>query len=85
MGPRLEIIHPVPTLFAGFLCATHIGKTLRIDGIEGICHAITLTRDRPTVRVILHERSDHRDDGSVRKVSHCLTLDPRTVVEVIED
>jgi hypothetical protein len=74
-----------PELFAGFLCATHVGKTLRIDGVEGICHAITLTRDRPTVRVILHERGDSRDDGSVRKRHHCLTLDPRTVVTVVDD
>jgi hypothetical protein len=78
------------TLYAGYLCSTHIGKVLLVtqDGeqIEGVCHAITLTTNRPTVRVILHERDEiRRKDGGMRKVHHCLDLDPRAVVVVVED
>jgi hypothetical protein len=76
-------------LYAGYLCSTHIGKVLLVtqDGeqIEGVCHAITLTTIRPTVRVVLWELGEQREDGSYRKVHHCLELDPRAVVVVVED
>lgn len=77
-------------LYAGYLCATHIGKVLLVtrpgDGeqLEGFCHAITLTSIRPTVRVVLWELGEQREDESYRKIHHCLDLDPRAVIVVVE-
>ena len=72
-------------IFAGYLCSTHVGKTLRIEGIEGVCSHISLTVHKPTVKVVLLERGDRREDGSIRRVAHGFQLDPRVVVQVVED
>ena len=80
-----DVAEPPWDIYAGYLCATHIGQTLRVGDAVGVCQHISYSIDKPQVRVVLHERGEPRADGKGhRKIAHCLNLDPRSIVEIVE-
>ena len=85
MSEPLESPHDA-LLYAGFLCATHVGKILRVNGYEGMCHEIRHRDDKATVLVVLYTfTGGYRTDGALKRVVNVVSVDPRAVVEVLRD
>ena len=69
-------------IYAGHLCATHVGEEIEVRTIRGVLHKVIHEQDRLRVRCVVYERGTQRDDGTIRKIAHLLDLQPREVVSV---